>query len=63
VIAQGNVVVVEAQGDNAQHDGRRYDNTCCWVCTFEGDQLREVIEYMDTDLVLRVLAPLPAPRS
>jgi uncharacterized protein len=58
VIAQGEVVVVEAQGDNPLPDGRRYDNTYCWVCTFERCQVTAVVAYMDTDLVLRVLAPL-----
>lgn len=56
VIAEGNIVVVEGRGQNRLRDGQRYDNTYCWVCRFEGGQLRELTEYMDTDLVARTLA-------
>jgi uncharacterized protein len=55
VIAQGDFVVVEARGDNTLQDGQRYDNEYCWVCRFDGGQLRELTEYMDTELTNRVL--------
>jgi uncharacterized protein len=61
VIAQGDFVVVEARGDNALQDGQRYDNEYCWVCRFEGGQLRELTEYLDTELTNRVLKRAPSP--
>ncbi|NUP08952.1 MAG: nuclear transport factor 2 family protein [Polyangiaceae bacterium] len=52
-IAAGDMLVIEARGENRLLDGRRYDNTYCWVCRLEGGRLRELTEYMDTALVLR----------
>ena len=51
IIVDGDHVVVEHTGRNATPDGRRYDNNYCWVLTFGGGLLREVREYMDTQLV------------
>jgi len=62
-IAEGDCVVVEARGQAALKDsGARYDNTYCFICEFGDDgKLRQVTEYMDTDLAMRVLgAPSPA---
>ncbi|WP_437755458.1 nuclear transport factor 2 family protein [Sorangium sp. So ce1389] len=56
VTAEGDVVVVEGRGQNRLRDGRPYENTYCWVCRFEGGRLRELTEYMDTDLVARIFA-------
>jgi uncharacterized protein len=53
-IADGELCVVEGQGQNLLRDGRRYDNNYCWVCRVEGGKIRELIEYMDTDLVRRL---------
>jgi ketosteroid isomerase-like protein len=47
----GDVVVVEHSGRNALTDGRRYDNNYCWVFQFQDGLIREVREYMDTQLV------------
>jgi ketosteroid isomerase-like protein len=49
--ADGDSVLVEHVGHNVLPDGRRYDNQYCWVLRFEGDLIREVREYMDTQLV------------
>lgn len=54
ILADGDFVVVEGQGRNKLRAGGRYDNAYCWVCRFERGRLRELVEYMDTDLVLRV---------
>jgi len=51
VHADGDSVVVEHAGRNALPDGRQYNNQYCWVLRFEGDLIREVREYMDTQLV------------
>ena len=49
--ADGDCIVVEHSGRNEMPDGRRYDNNYCWVLQFEEDLIREVREYMDTQLV------------
>lgn len=47
----GDVVVVEHSGRNQLPDGRRYDNNYCWIFQFVDGTIREVREYMDTQLV------------
>jgi ketosteroid isomerase-like protein len=65
--AEGDIVVVEACGDNMTKAGKPYRNTYCMVCRLEGGKLCEVTEYMDTELVTKVLAapkhpPQPLPK-
>jgi hypothetical protein len=52
-IADGDYVVVEASGQNTTPDGKTYNNNYCWVCRISNEKLRELKEYMDTDLVTR----------
>jgi len=59
-IAEGDVVVVEARGDNRTKSGVPYNNTYCFVFRVEDGRLKEVTEYMDTLLVNTVLAGEPA---
>src|SRR5688572_9465318 len=59
-IADGALVVVEGQGNNQLKTGQRYDNTYCWVCRFDHGRLRDLVEYMDTALALRVLGDVRA---
>lgn len=55
-IAEGDHVVVECRGDVMTKDGKRYDNTYCFVCRFGSDgKLHELTEYMDTELATTVL--------
>ncbi|WP_053238439.1 nuclear transport factor 2 family protein [Sandaracinus amylolyticus] len=54
VIADGELVVVEARGDNVTKKGARYDNQYCFVMRFEGERVAEITEYVDTALVDRV---------
>ena len=54
-IAEGDWVVVECQGKVMTKAGKPYNNRYCWVCRVEGGQLKEVIEYMDTQLVATAL--------
>jgi ketosteroid isomerase-like protein len=49
--ADGDTVIVEHVGRNVLPDGRRYDNQYCWVLRFQDGLVREVREYMDTQLV------------
>ena len=49
--AEGDHVVIEHSGRNTTLDGRPYHNNYCWVCRFGDGRLREIREYMDTELV------------
>jgi ketosteroid isomerase-like protein len=55
LIAEGDMVVVEARGDNVTADGKRYDNTYCFVCRLENGKLQEITEYFDSELVTAAL--------
>jgi ketosteroid isomerase-like protein/pimeloyl-ACP methyl ester carboxylesterase len=56
-IAEGDYVVVECRGRVTTKEGRPYNNTYCWVCRISGGKLRELTEYMDTELVTAALGP------
>jgi hypothetical protein len=57
-VAEDDVVVVEAQGRVTTKAGPRYDNKYCFVFRFEGGKIREITEYLDTQLVAEVLTEL-----
>lgn len=59
ILADGDHVVVQCQGDATTVSGQRYANTYCLVIRMQDGQLREMTEYMDTALVERVLQPPP----
>jgi ketosteroid isomerase-like protein len=50
-IAEGDYVVVEARGNNTTKTGKAYNNAYCFVFRLEGGKLKELTEYMDTELV------------
>lgn len=54
-IAEGDWVAVECRGQVTTHAGNPYNNEYCWICRVEDGVLKEVIEYMDTELVSSVL--------
>ena len=56
-IADGEFVVVECEGSVATKAGQRYDNKYCYVIQMADGKMIELIEYMDTALADRVLAP------
>ena len=58
-IAEGDIVVVEAKGDNVAKSGERYDNEYCMVWRVENGRITQIKEYCDTALVERVLGPFP----
>jgi uncharacterized protein len=60
-IAEGEWVVVQCRGNAETRRGQRYDNEYCYVCRFSGGKLRELTEYLDTELVTAVLDPPPSP--
>jgi ketosteroid isomerase-like protein len=53
--AEGDTVVVEAQGRNTTRDGVSYNNQYCFVIHMQEGKMRELIEYFDTDLVNQAL--------
>lgn len=59
LIAEGDLVVVEARGSNVTRDGKRYDNTYCYVFRVAEGKLQELTEYLDTALVAEVLGEPP----
>lgn len=57
ILADGEFVVVECEGSVATKAGQRYDNKYCYVIQMADGKMIELIEYMDTALADRVLAP------
>lgn len=57
MMADGDFVVVEANGRNTTRTGKDYSNTYCFVIRLADGLIREVTEYMDTALVERALEP------
>jgi ketosteroid isomerase-like protein len=50
LIAEGDIVVVEARGQNLTRDGRPYENNYCYVFEFRDGQVAALTEYADTEL-------------
>jgi ketosteroid isomerase-like protein len=63
MIAEGNMVAVQGQGENTTRDGRKYDNTYCWVFAFRDGRITAVTEYADTELMRSVLGEPPQHRG
>ena len=57
--ADGDVVVVEAKGDNVTREGVRYDNDYCLVFRLEDGKIQEIREYCDSILTEKALGPFP----
>jgi len=54
-IAEDDLVVIEARGNNTTRSGKPYNNTYCFVFRLANGKLQEVTEYMDTLLVATAL--------
>jgi len=54
-IAEDDLVVIEARGNNTTRSGKPYNNTYCFVFRLANGKLQEVTEYMDTMLVATAL--------
>jgi len=54
-IAEDDYVVVECRGRVTTKSGTPYINTYCWVCRVADGKLRELTEYLDTELVTAAL--------
>jgi uncharacterized protein len=50
IVAEADIVVVEARGENVTQDGRPYENNYCWVFQFQLGQVVALTEYADTEL-------------
>ena len=61
-IAEDDFVVIEARGNNTTKSGKPYNNTYCFVVRLAEGKMRELTEYMDTELVTEALGDLaPTP--
>jgi ketosteroid isomerase-like protein len=61
-IDAGDIVVVEARGQNVTCDGRPYENEYCYVFEFRDGRVAALTEYADTELFRSALGE-PAQRS
>jgi uncharacterized protein len=57
LIAEDDLVVLEAHGHATTADGRPYDNRYCIVVRVVDGMLREITDYVDTELVTGLFAP------
>ncbi len=61
-VADDDIVVVECQGQVTTIKGRPYNNNYCYVCRLQDGKLKELVEYMDTQMMDATLDP-PQPTS
>lgn len=59
IIADGPFVVVQARGQSTTRAGIPYNNEYCFVYLMEDGRIKEVTEYLDTELVTKALADTP----
>lgn len=63
VIAEGDCVVVEAEGNAATLTNKTYNNHYVWILTFRDGKVAQGTEYMDTLHVLETFGPILRPRE
>jgi uncharacterized protein len=51
LVEEGDRIAVQGHGRSKTKDGKRYDNTYCWVYRIADGRIQEVDEYLDTELV------------
>jgi uncharacterized protein len=54
-IAEEDYVAVECRGNVMTKSGHPYNNTYCYVCHMENGLLKDLTEYLDTELVTKAL--------
>jgi ketosteroid isomerase-like protein len=54
-IAEDDYVVIECRGRVTTKAGAPYDNSYCYICRLADGKLRELTEYLDTELVTTAL--------
>jgi ketosteroid isomerase-like protein len=55
IVADGDVVVIESRGKVATKAGRLYNQTYCYVCRLAEGKVRELTEYLDTEMISSAL--------
>jgi hypothetical protein len=55
IVAEDHLVVVEARGEATTKSRKPYNQTYCYVFQLTDGKVRELTEYLDTDLVNQVL--------
>lgn len=60
IMADGDRVVVEFEGKVTTKAGKAYNNRYCYVFRMEGGQMKELMEYLDTALVIAALEAPPS---
>jgi uncharacterized protein len=55
IVAESDIVVVECRGKVTTKTGKPYNNNYCMVFRLQDGKLRELTEYMDTELAAQVL--------
>lgn len=63
VVAEGDTVVVEWEGNAVLSNGEPYCNQYVFIFTFEGDKIKLLNEYFCTVLADRTILPLLAAKS
>jgi hypothetical protein len=48
-------VVVEGRGQVTTKTGKPYDNSYCWIYRLADGKIKEITEYLDTELVTAAL--------
>ncbi|HKD67243.1 MAG TPA: nuclear transport factor 2 family protein [Candidatus Binataceae bacterium] len=56
VIADGDKVAVEFESHAAGKNGTAYDQTYCWMLRLADGKVREVVAYLDTELVSKLFS-------
>jgi hypothetical protein len=54
-IAEGEYVVMQAKGRATARSGRPYNNTYCIVCRIVDGKVKEMVDYVDTELITSAL--------
>jgi uncharacterized protein len=57
ILADGEHVVVQAEGRATTKKGKPYNNAYCFLYRIAGDKIAEVTEYLDTELATAALDP------
>jgi len=55
LIAEGEYVVMQAHGQATAKNGNPYNNTYCIVCRIVDGKVKEMTDYIDTELITSVL--------
>jgi uncharacterized protein len=61
MIAEGELVVIECRGRAKTKTGKAYDQSYCYVCRVAEGKVRELTEYLDTELLTTALEPPQSP--